>query len=333
MDDSLLTGWGLKTPSDLASLSSDDSSGYLVSGWIPRRRIILTVGDSGLGKSSLMYQLGLAVAAGVPSVLGRAVEGGRVLYLDGENGLTEMASTTSSLIKHLGITTDLPNFLTLSLNDTGPRWSQPSALTQLVKSVNPVLVIIDTVSTFWPGIEEKNADASKKYSELRALISLTGCSFILVHHLKKIPDDGRIPLEDSPNPRSWFAAVRGASALVNNADVRLGVDLPSGSSIRSKAVELVIGGFGRVRGTIPLTYLSRVRDDDGEPLGYSVVSDLDLFSPEIRDLYSALPPTFTFKTARLLTGRPNSFLYSALGDLKSSSLISQPVSRGPYYKS
>lgn len=220
----------------------------------------------------------------------------------------------------------------LSLSDVGPSWSRPNNLISLVKSVQPSLVVIDTISSFWPGIEEKNALTSSKYAEIRSIISSTGCSVVLIHHLSKTPADGRLGLEDSPNPRKWFESVRGASALVNNADIRIGIDSPSTSGIRSKNVELIVGGFGRVRGTIPLTFLTRVRDENGDPLGYSVVTNLDLFDPDVRAFYDKLPDTFTWGAARLLTTNANNWIVGSLGKLKSAGLIRQPVARGLYYK-
>lgn len=329
MSEEIRKQWGLRTPSELFA-ESTQAQEWLVDGIIPRRRLVLVAGDSGLGKSPLCYQLGLAIAGGVP-FLTHPVEKGKVLYLDGENGLGEMSGLVGSLSKHLGIEPP-SDFLTFSLADAGPKWARPSALRDMITDIKPDLVVLDTISTFWPGIEEKNPEASKKYSEVRALTNL-GPAFIMVHHLKKQNEDFPRPaLEDTPNPRNWFSAVRGASALVNNADIRLGVDLPSASGVRNGKIELVVGGYSRVKGAIPLSYLERVRDEEGEVQGYSLVSDLEMFPEELSLLFRRLPPVFTFGEVKKLTGKSNSWVSGALGKLVAADLLRQPAKKGPYFK-
>src|SRR5208337_3354527 len=58
----------------------ETSTQFLVNGFLPAKSIGIAAGDSTIGKSPLMYQLGLCVAAGIP-FLGRSSKQGRVLYL------------------------------------------------------------------------------------------------------------------------------------------------------------------------------------------------------------------------------------------------------------
>src|SRR5208283_2931647 len=62
------------------------SSDFLVKNLLPKSSIGLLVGDSGLGKSPLLYQLSISIAAGIP-FLNHHVQQGSVLYCDFENGL------------------------------------------------------------------------------------------------------------------------------------------------------------------------------------------------------------------------------------------------------
>jgi hypothetical protein len=126
--------------------------------------------------------------------------------------------------------------------------------------------------------------------------------------------------------------VRGASALVNNADVRLGIDLPSTSGCRAKNVELVVGGFARVRGAIPVTHLTRERDEDGEPVGYRLVRRVELFDDCVQEFHRNLPPEFTHKQAKGIYGKGSEATGEALGKLKAAGLVVQPKPRGPYRK-
>jgi len=65
-----------------------------------------------------------------------------------------------------------------------------------------------------------------------------------------------------------------------------------------------MGGFGRIRGTLPTVFLSRALDDDDEPIGYEQVSGLKLlFNPEQEAAYRSLPDSLRFKEAQRLYGR------------------------------
>ena len=66
------------------------SGKHLIEGLLPERAIGLIVGDSGLGKSPLLYQAALCIAAGVP-FLGHEVHQGKVLVCDFENGIAQVS--------------------------------------------------------------------------------------------------------------------------------------------------------------------------------------------------------------------------------------------------
>src|SRR5580700_4312491 len=74
----------LLRPEDVDALCAHESSnsGGIVAGLIPKRAISFLIGDSGLGKSPLAYQLGLSVAAGIPFLAGMETQRGPVVYLD-----------------------------------------------------------------------------------------------------------------------------------------------------------------------------------------------------------------------------------------------------------
>src|SRR5207302_2870448 len=107
--------WAVRTPEKLQERSlALGSLEYLVDGLLPSRSIALVVGDSGLGKSPLLYQMGLCVAAGVP-FLGKQVRQGKVLYMDFENGLRESNDLIKQLASFLRITVP-DSFLTWNLS-------------------------------------------------------------------------------------------------------------------------------------------------------------------------------------------------------------------------
>lgn len=297
--------WAIYTPGELKQRCKDlDSGSFLIGGLIPRRTISIVAGDSGIGKSPLLYQAATCVAAGAP-FLGRPVSQGRVLYLDFENGLGDVDELVSRLSRHLGLTQAPENLLTWNYNNAPAKWSA-SLLPEMIRDVRPVWVLIDSLSGFAPECEEKASNVTHVFQNFRKSISECETAITVVHHLKKPsvkPQEAPPPLED--NPRQWFLQVRGSGNLINGCDVRIGVatsvKAKHGEDLhgRSHDVALVIGGYGRVRGKIATTFVARAQDEDDEPLGYDKLAGVSLlFNLEQEEAYRALPDVFKFKDAQ-----------------------------------
>jgi len=80
---------------------------------IPPRSVNILVGDSGIGKSPLAYQLGLCVAAGVP-FLGMETQAGLVIMCDYENGMEESLNLSDQLARFLKLPEVPKNFVVWS---------------------------------------------------------------------------------------------------------------------------------------------------------------------------------------------------------------------------
>ncbi|MDA2925273.1 AAA family ATPase [Acidobacteria bacterium AH-259-L09] len=295
--------WGVYRHGDLKQRCQELGSGnYLIKDFLPERSLGLVVGHSGLGKSPYLYQAALCVAAGKP-FLGHAVRQGKVLYLDFENGLGQVAEMIDSLLKHVGLKEAPENLVLWNLNDSSPKWGQTGyTLRDMVQEVEPDLVILDSITAYHPDIEDTNSTATKVYQHLRKLIRDTGASIWGVHHLRKPSNNPKfapVSLETASIIR-WFHQARGAGALINGCDVRLGVDVPTKHTAgQGEEIALAVRGFGRVRGEIPLTYLARIRDKNGEPLGYKRMTGVKLlFNKEQEETFAKLPDRFRFKDAQ-----------------------------------
>ena len=317
--------WAARTPTELR-IRCEELGGreWLVDGLFPARSLGIVVGASGLGKSPLLYQLSLCVASGRP-FLGRDVRQGRVLYLDHENGVGQVHEILDSLSQHVHLDA-LPNDLLLwNLNDAAEDFGKKEHGTiDMIRELEPALVVIDSLGSWMPQMEEKNSNTSLAYRGLRKVMSDCGTSVIAVHHLKKPSMESgtnRGSLEEE-SCRPWFHQARGASALITGSDVRIGVDEPrksrsgvnwlgeplaepaSDNRIQSEAAALVMRGFARISGETPLTYLARVYDENGDPLGYEPLAGPDLLSdPHQREKFDKLPPTFRFKDAQRIYDR------------------------------
>ena len=236
----------------------------------PHNLFQLVIGDSGLGKSPLLYQAATAVAAGIP-FLGRKTRQGRVLYLDCENGLAQVDGIVSQVSKCLGVAA--PNDILLwNLNDID---SRPS-LEVLIKEANPAWIIVDPLKAFYADIENKTENVTKVYQELRRLMQVRKCSITGIHHVRKPSQDNNHerPSLDGPNFREWFFQARGARELINGCDVRLGVDLTRGAAADDS--KLTVRGFSRVKGETPPIRLIRILDGDGEPQGFRQLCGIEL---------------------------------------------------------
>jgi hypothetical protein len=250
--------WGIHTPCSLRARARElGDSEFLIKGLLPVRQIGILLGDSGLGKSPLMYQAGICVASGVP-FLGLETTKSSVLIADFENGLGDMADLVERISCYLGLSGPPDDLRLWSLNDCAERYGHPGdTLLDMLRDVRPAFAIVDSLASHNPDAEEKNPSAIRMLKDFRALARECGITTAFVHHRRKQPrkkEESAGPLE-SANVREWFQDARGASALINTTDIRLGVDAPDISSANRDELALVLRGFGRVRGEIgPFTW-------------------------------------------------------------------------------
>jgi hypothetical protein len=335
--DRLKSKWGIYRPLELKERCEKAGTvGYLIDGLIPESSLGLIVGDSGLGKSPLAYQMGMCVAAGVP-FLGAAVQKTRVLFLDFENGSQDVNYIIGRLAKHLGLPVAPPELVLWNVNDCLPTWGGTGHTgLDLIRDLKPGLVFIDPVSALYPEIEKSNPDATMIYQKFREVIRECACSIVNLHHPRKDSVLATpVSLEDDNFRVCWFQRVRGAGVLVNGADIRLGVDRPcmSGAGpVGKEEIALVTRGYGRVRGEIPTMHLARVLDAEGEPLGYRKVTAIKLLcNPEQEKAFTLLPDLFTFKEARLAYKRQDQATTDFLRKCITMGIL-QKIGHGQYEK-
>ncbi len=116
---------------------------------------------------------------------------------------------------------------------------------------------------------------------------------------------------------TWFHQARGPSVLINGSDVRLGVDRPSPCLNEDY---LIVRGFERVSGDIPIIRICRVRDTDGEAIGYRLLGGADqLTNPAHSAAYHTLPREFGFGQAKAVYGK---------GDQATTDFLKKCISAG-----
>ncbi|MHB8501412.1 MAG: AAA family ATPase [Candidatus Acidiferrales bacterium] len=320
----LLQQLGIHTPDTLDALCAQEGQKpFVVDGLIPTGSISLIVGDSGLGKSPLIYQLGLCVAAGIPWLDMRTRQG-KVLYLDYENGALGSKSLRDSIMQHLQLQECPENF----------RYSQDvqnsNALTQAVETLKPTLVVIDTLRSFDPSVEADNPKAGAFLKSLRKLAHKDKVSFVLIHHIKKQDKkgflDARANLETDP-PLHWLSLACGARALVNQSDVRIGVDRTSKGN-----ASLIVRGHVRITGEVGPFYLERALNDDEQPIGYRRLEGVEfLDNRDQQDAFERLPVAFSFKDAKAIYGRRDQATIDFLQKCERAGIL-RKIARGRYEK-
>jgi len=320
--------YGALTHSQLLRKASA-SVRYLVSDLILSGSLGILIGQWGLGKTPFAVQLGLTLAAGCPTFLGRystVAEPVPTLYFDFENGaakMAELAKTISSFMKldkvpdefrvfNPGISTKLP-----------PR-DMFGYLSEMITNCRFRFVIIDPLRMLDPTAEDKNALAAQFIQRLRALIAATGATVLLIHHPRKRDSDDSSSLDRDPT--RWMEGASGASALVQNVDFRIGFD-------KDGKGNPLIRSFIRVKGWGPVLDLKREFDPAmGAPVGYRLQNAIDTMFPNDRKVFDQLGASFTTGELKKILGLGPSSTDAKLKEWEEDLAIIKKLSHGKWEK-
>jgi hypothetical protein len=290
-----LSKYNLMQPEEvdkICSLESRDEG--LVSGLVARHSVSILIGDSGLGKSPLAYQLGICVAQGMP-FLGMGTEPGPVVYADYENGLKEGQDLRNNLVKFLGLPKAPDNFMVWT-----PDCAANLDIEGICKDIKPSLFIIDSLRAYNPSFE-KTDSAGKEISSLRSTAYKCGLAILLIHHVRKPGQDGVPSLDDdSSGLMVWLNQAAGHRSIVNQSDTRIAADL----SRSQPESAMVLRWHRRLCGEGGPLYLERISNDEGDPIGYAPITGPKLLAnPDQQDAFARLPQNFTFKEAKVIYQR------------------------------
>lgn len=314
---------------------------YIVEGIIAPNSVNIGVGDSGLGKSPLAYQMGLCVAAGI-DFLGRPTKRGPVLYADLENGEEQFSDIALALQRYLGLPEIPPDFHLLTERD------DLDQLGQIIGELRPVLVVIDSLRAYKPSAEDRNKDAANLLVWLKESARGLGTSFLLLHHVRKSSDDENAPAIESTDVMIWLNQACGARSLVNQSDTRIAFgpvvapkvskkqqqsDSVMQANVLRDSVGLVMRWVERSRGQSAPLYLSRELDEQGEPLGYRAMTGPDLlFNEAMKQAWELLPRDreFTFTEAKQFYGHAAPATKNWLEKCKQVGCVRQVAKGAPY---
>lgn len=170
--------------------------------FLPEGTLAAFVAKPKVGKTTNAYELAVKVAQGLP-YLGRATRRGPVLIL----ALEEHKREVKRRIRDLGA----DQLAEIHVN-VGPLDDSPDTFHQIKTYITThgiILVIFDTLNTFWSVQDENNAtDVTRAIKPLLNLARESGAAILLLHHARK--SEGEFGDE-----------IRGSGALFSLLDVAL----------------------------------------------------------------------------------------------------------------
>ena len=154
---------------------------WLIQRWLQKRALIMIHGPSGGGKTFVVLDWCLHIAAGLQEWHGHKIRPGEVVYLAGEghHGLRGRVAAWKS--HHQA------DRLTMWLSQDGCDLNTSGGYAKVVKNIRalkirPVIIIVDTLHRFLLGDENSAQDAKVMLDSCNALMSEFDCSVGLVHH-------------------------------------------------------------------------------------------------------------------------------------------------------
>jgi len=177
----------LNPPIDQWLIPADDFSAqpapisWLVKGWLQDRALIMVHGPSGGGKTFVVLDWVLTLAAGRNEWNGRKVRPGPVVYLAGE-GHQGLRGRVAAWKQHHSV----PR-LEMWLSKGGCDLNTKEGLRRVVDAVRelpitPSVIVVDTLHRFLNGDENKAQDAKTMLDACAELMEVFSCAVVLVHH-------------------------------------------------------------------------------------------------------------------------------------------------------
>ena len=154
---------------------------WVVKHWVQDKALVMVHGPSGGGKTFVVLDWCLRVAASVPEWAGHKVKAGTVVYLAGEghHGLRGRVAAWKHYYK--------ADKLNMWLSKDGCDLNTPAGYLRVLENIRalhttPKVIVVDTLHRFLSGDENSAQDAKTMLDACNALMQQFGCTVVLVHH-------------------------------------------------------------------------------------------------------------------------------------------------------
>lgn len=189
---------------------------WLIKGWLQRDGLSMVFGPSGGGKTFVVLDWCLHIAAGLPLWRGCKISAGNVVYLAGEghHGLRARVAAWKQHYK--------PGPLNMWLSKSGCDLNTPQGYTQARTAImalpeRPSLIVVDTLHRFLAGDENSAVDTKTMLDACAGLMGEFGCSVLLVHHTG-VSDDAQHRARGSS---AWKGALENQIAVVPGKSIEI----------------------------------------------------------------------------------------------------------------
>jgi phage/plasmid primase-like uncharacterized protein len=154
---------------------------WLIKGWVQDNALVMVHGPSGGGKTFVVLDWCLSIAAKKDDWLDNRIHGGSVVYLAGEghHGLRSRIAAWGQ--RHDTVPDEF------YISRSGCDLNTPEGFAKVAQSVDllshsPKLIVVDTLHRFLLGDENSAQDAKTMLDACNELMARYECSVILVHH-------------------------------------------------------------------------------------------------------------------------------------------------------
>lgn len=170
---------------------------YLIDPLLSPGTITQVVGYNGHGKSVTTYGMVWCLAVGIPYGPFDILSPHRVLYLDYETPINTFMDRADDFAKMFGHPRD--NLAMWSMAAVAARKGEDMSLAsqdgitavfKLLEQVQPSVVVIDTVRSAFPSLDERSPEAWAHVNALAKAIRNAGVAVILIHHRNKPGEHG-----------------------------------------------------------------------------------------------------------------------------------------------
>jgi phage/plasmid primase-like uncharacterized protein len=232
---------------------------WLVKRWLQDKALIMVHGPSGGGKTFVVLDWCLRMAANIAEWSGLKVKPGTVVYLAGE-GHHGLRGRVAAWKVH-----NSAGPLSMWLSRDGCDLNTPQGYMRVVDNIRtlpkrPSLIVVDTLHRFLLGDENSAQDAKTMLDACGALMAEFGCSVLLVHHTG---------VSDEAQHRA-----RGSSAWRGALDIEIsivpGKDENPMSIVQRKSKDAELAE--PVYAVLQSVEIPGWMDEDGQPVTSAVVS-------------------------------------------------------------